>query len=80
MNYKSIYILMENVYIAMCIGALFFVLKMVLDKDKEDSVKRNNMKDAVYVFFITLLVLYGKDYYFLKESGKAKVFTNEPGF
>ena len=71
---------MENVYIAMCIGILFFILKMVLDKDKEDGVKRNNMKDAVYVFFITLAVLYGKDYYFLKESGKAKVFTNEPGF
>jgi len=80
MNYKSIYILMENVYIAMCIGVLFFILKMVLDKDKEDDVKRNNMKDAVFVFMITLAVLYGKDYYFLKESGKAKVFTNEPGF
>jgi hypothetical protein len=80
MNYKSIYILMENVYIAMCIGILFFILKMVLDKDKEDEVKRNNMKDAIYVFFITLGVLYGKDYYFLQESGKAKVFTNEPGF
>jgi hypothetical protein len=53
---------------------------MVLDKDKEDEVKRNNMKDAIYVFFITLGVLYGKDYYFLQESGKAKVFTNEPGF
>ena len=80
MNYKSVYILMENVYIAMCIGVLFFILKMVLDKEKEDDVKRNNMKDAVYVFIITLAVLYGKDYYFLKESGKAKVFTNEPGF
>jgi len=80
MNYKSIYILMENVYIAMCIGVLFFILKMVLDKDKEDDVKRNNMKDAVFVFMITLAVLYGKDYYFLKDSGKAKVFTNEPGF
>jgi len=71
---------MENVYIAMCIGILFFILKMVLDKDKEDEVKRNNMKDAIYVFFITLGILYGKDYYFLHESGKAKVFTNEPGF
>ena len=71
---------MENVYIAMCIGVLFFILKMVLDKDKEDDVKRNNMKDAVFVFMITLAVLYGKDYYFLKDSGKAKVFTNEPGF
>ena len=71
---------MENLYIALCIGILFFILKMVLDKDKEDDVKRNNMKDAVFVFFITLGVLYAKDYYLLKESGKAKVFTNEPGF
>jgi hypothetical protein len=53
---------------------------MVVDKDKEDEVKRNHMKDSIYVFFITLGVLYGKDYYFLQESGKAKVFTNEPGF
>ena len=71
---------MENVYIALGIAILFFILKMVLDKDKEDAVKRNNMKDSVYIFCITLLVLFGKDYYFLKESGKAKVFTNEPGF
>ena len=71
---------MENIYIAMCIGVLFFILKMVLDKDKEDDVKRSHMKDAVYVFFITIAVLFGKDYYFLKECGKAKVFTNEPGF
>ena len=71
---------MENLYIALCIGVLFFILKMVLDKDKEDDVKQNNLKDAVYVFFVSMIVLYGKDYYFLKEAGKAKVFTNEPGF
>ena len=71
---------MENLYIALCISVLFFILKMVLDKDKEDEAKRNNMKDTVFVFCISLLVLYGKNYYFLKESGKAKVFTNEPGF
>jgi hypothetical protein len=71
---------MENLYIALCIAVLFFILKMILDKDKEPDIKRNNMKDSVYMFFIALIVLYGKDYYFLKESGKAKVFTNEPGF
>jgi hypothetical protein len=80
MNYLSIYILMENLYIALCISVLFFILKMVLDKDKDDEDKRNNMKDSVFVFSISLLVLYAKNYYFLKESGKAKVFTNEPGF
>ena len=71
---------MENFYIAICVAILFFLLKMVLDKDKEDDVKRNHMRDAVYVLLISLGVLYIKDYYFLKESGKAKVFTNEPGF
>jgi hypothetical protein len=80
MNYLSIYILMENLYIALCTAILFFILKMILDKDKEDDVKRNNLKDAIYIFCIIMLVLFGKDYYFLKESGKAKVFTNEPGF
>jgi len=71
---------MENVYIAICVAILFFILKMVLDKDKEDADKRNNLRDSIYILFITLGVLYVKDYYFLKESGKAKVFTNEPGF
>ena len=71
---------MENVYISLSIAVLYFILKMVLDKDKEPEIKRNNLKDAVYILFISLMVLYGKDYYFLKESGKAKVFTNEPGF
>ena len=71
---------MENLYMALCIAILFFILKMILDKDKEDDVKRNNLRDSVYILFITLGVLYGKDYYWLKEAGKAKVFTNEPGF
>jgi hypothetical protein len=71
---------MENVYVAICVAILFFILKMVLDKDKEDADKRNNLRDSIYILFITLGVLYIKDYYFLKESGKAKVFTNEPGF
>jgi len=71
---------MENLYIALCVAILFFILKMIMDKDKDDDVKRNHLKDAFYVLFITGAVLYAKDYYFLKESGKAKVFTNEPGF
>jgi len=71
---------MENFYIAISVAILFFALKMILNKDKEDDVKRNNLQDSVYVLVITLGVLYAKDYYFLKEAGKAKVFTNEPGF
>jgi len=71
---------MENLYIALCVAILYFILKMVLDKDKEDADKRNNLRDSVYILFITFAVLYAKDYYFLKEAGKAKVFTNEPGF
>jgi hypothetical protein len=71
---------MENFYIAISAAILFFILKMILNKDEKDDVKRNNLQDAVYVLVITLGVLYAKDYYFLKEAGKAKVFTNEPGF
>ena len=71
---------MENFYIAISVAILFFVLKMILNKDEKDDVKRNNLQDAVYVLMLTLGVLYAKDYYFLKEAGKAKVFTNEPGF
>jgi hypothetical protein len=53
---------------------------MVLNKDEEEDVKRSNMKDTVFVFLISMAVLYGKDYYLSNDSSKAKVFTNEPGF
>ena len=71
---------MENFYIAISVAILYFILKMITNKDEKDEVKRNNLQDSVYIFVITILVLYAKDYYFLKDSSKAKVFTNEPGF
>ena len=71
---------MENIYISLAVSVLFFLIKLILDKDAEDTIKRKNLKDSIYVGLIVLFVLYTKDYYFIKETGKAKVFTNEPGF
>ena len=71
---------MENVYISIAVSVIYFLLKMILDKDKEEEIKRSSLKDSIYAGLIVLLVLYIKDYYFTKEFGKTQVFTNEPGF
>lgn len=71
---------MDHVYISIIVSVIYFILKAILDKDAEDDIKRNNLKDSVYVGLIVLAVLYGKDYFFSAIHGKAFVFTNEPGF
>ena len=71
---------MEHVYISIIVSVIYFILKIIIDKDAEDEIKRNNLKDSVYVGIIVLAVLYGKEYFFSTFNGKAFVFTNEPGF
>ena len=71
---------MEYVYLSLIISIIYFILKFVLDKDKEDDIKKNNMRDSAYVGIISFAVLYGSNYFFSKDSSKTQVFTNEPGF
>ena len=71
----------EYMYIAFCVGISFFIFKMIINKiNKETEKNKEVMKDSVYIFFITFLVIYMYSVYFKEGKGKTKVFTNDPGF
>ena len=71
----------EYLYISFCVGISFFIFKMIVNKiNKESEKNKEVMKDSIYVFFLTFLVIYVYTVYFKEGTGKTKVFTNEPGF
>ena len=73
----------EYLIISFFVSISFFVFKIVLNKLKEKNEKNNNtevMRDSLYIFIITFLVIYVYSNFFKKGSGKTPVFTNEPGF
>ncbi len=76
---------MEDFYISGAISIMFFVIKLAmnkLNKELENNLNANRdaFKDSVYIFIITMVVLYLKREYFTKGNIKMQVFTNEPGF
>ncbi len=76
---------MEDLYISLTICTIFFVVKLAMNKINKESEKNKNanrdaFKDSVYIFIISMLVLYLKKEYFTKSNIKMQVFTNEPGF
>jgi len=75
----------EYLIISFFVAISFFIFKLVLNKinkDKHDKSDKNSevMKDSIYIFVITFLVIFGYSNFFKKGSGKTPVFTNEPGF
>jgi uncharacterized membrane protein len=75
----------EYLIISFFVAISFFIFKLVLNKinkDKSDKGDKNSevMKDSIYIFIITFLVIFGYSNFFKKGSGKTPVFTNEPGF
>lgn len=75
----------EYLIISFFVAISFFIFKLVLNKinkDKSDTRDKSSeaMKDSVYIFVITFLVIFGYSNFFKKGSGKTPVFTNEPGF
>ena len=71
----------EYLYIAFCVGISSFIFKMIVNKiNKETDKNKEVMKDSVYIFFLTFLVIYIYSFYFKEGTGKTKVFTNDPGF
>lgn len=76
---------MEDIYISIAISFLFFIIKLAMNKiNKETEINKNAnrdaFKDSVYIFIISMLVIYVKKEYFTKGNIKMQVFTNEPGF
>jgi hypothetical protein len=73
----------EYLIISFFVSISFFIIKLVLNKmQKDEKTEKNSdvMKDSIYVFIITFLVIYAYSNFFKKSSDKTPVFTNEPGF
>ena len=72
----------EYLIISFFVAISFFIFKLVLNKINKDKSDKNSevMKDSIYIFVITFLVIFGYSNFFKKGSGKTPVFTNEPGF
>jgi hypothetical protein len=76
---------MEDFYISAAISIMFFVIKLAMNKINKETennlnANRDAFKDSVYIFIISMVVLYLKREYFTKGNIKMQVFTNEPGF
>jgi hypothetical protein len=73
----------EFIIISFFVSISFFVFKLVLNKIQNKKVENENngiVRDSLYIFFITFIVIYLYSLFFKKSSGKTPVFTNEPGF
>ena len=72
----------EFLIISFFVAISFFVIKLVLNKIQKEKNQGNSeiMRDSLYIFIITFIVIYGYSMFFKKGSGKTPVFTNEPGF
>ena len=71
----------EYLLISFFVAIGFFIFKLILNKIKKESEKNSEViKDGVYIFVITFLVIYIYSNFFKKNSSKTPVFTNEPGF
>jgi amino acid permease len=74
---------MEDLYIASSISFFFFIIKLAMNKINKEidkNINRDAFKDSIYIFIISMLVLYVKKEFFSKSNLKTQVFTNEPGF
>ena len=71
---------MEEVYIAVAVGVLFFVSKLILNKIQKVKNGQQDLRDSFLAAALVGGVLFVKKTNFSKLSEKAKVFVNEPGF
>jgi len=71
---------MEEVYLAVAVGVLFFICKLVFNKLQKRKNEQNDVRDSFLAAALTGGVLFVKKTNFSKLSEKAQVFVNEPGF
>ena len=71
---------MEEVYIAVAVGILFFISRLILNKIQKKKNGQSDLQDSFLAAALTGGVLFIKKTNFSKLSDKAKVFVNEPGF
>jgi hypothetical protein len=72
-------ILNSNFFIAVCISIVYFVLKMIIEKNKD--VKKKLFKDSIFVGIVSYSVLIFRSNFVSFETSKTTtIFTNEPQF
>lgn len=72
-------VLNSNFFLAMCISLVYFVLKMVIEKNKD--LKKKLFKDSILVGIVSYAVLIFRSNFVSFESSKTTtIFTNEPQF
>jgi hypothetical protein len=71
---------MEEVYVALVVGVLYFICKLILNKLQKIESGQRDMRDSFLVAVLVGGVLMVKKTNFSPLSAKAHVFVNEPGF
>jgi len=71
---------MEEVYVALIVGLLYFISKVILNKFQKQETGQQDFRDSFLVTALVGGVLVIKKTNFEGLSEKAKVFVNEPGF
>jgi hypothetical protein len=71
---------MEEAYVALIVGFLYFISKVILNKFQKQETGQKDFRDSFLVTALVGGVLVVKKTNFESLSEKAKVFVNEPGF
>ncbi len=71
---------MEEAYVALIVGFLYFICKVILNKFQKQETGQKDFRDSFLVTALVGAVLVVKKTNFESLSEKAKVFVNEPGF
>ena len=71
---------MEEAYLALIVGFLFFICKVILNKFQKEETSQKDFRDSFLVTVLVGSVLMIKKTNFASLSEKVKVFVNEPGF
>jgi hypothetical protein len=71
---------MEEVYVALVVGVLYFICKLILNKFQKIESGKRDMRDSFLAAVLVCGVLMIKKMNFTPLGSKAQVFVNEPGF
>lgn len=72
-------LLNSNFFISICISLIYFILKTVVEKNKD--LRKKILKDSVLVGIVSYAVLIFRSNFVTFESTKSTtIFTNEPQF
>ena len=72
-------LLQSNLFLALCVSFVYFLLKTFIEKNKEH--KKKSFKDSILVGIVTYAVLIFRSNFVTFETSKTTtIFTNEPQF